>query len=74
MNPTEAVQIHQDLRARRSVGMHWGTFNLTDEPMDEPPQALARALRTAGVDAADFVVMQHGATQSLQSLFEDRAP
>lgn len=74
VNPTEAVQIHQDLRARRSVGMHWGTFNLTDEPMDEPPQALARALRTAGVDAADFVVMQHGATQSLQSLFEDRAP
>jgi N-acyl-phosphatidylethanolamine-hydrolysing phospholipase D len=30
--------------------MHWGTFVLTDEPLDEPPRALARAVGAAGVD------------------------
>ena len=31
IDPNEAVQIHQDLKARRSVGIHWGTFILTSE-------------------------------------------
>ena len=30
------------------VAMHWGTFELTDEPLDEPPRALARAVAAAG--------------------------
>ena len=42
------MQIHQDLRARYSVAMHWGTFVLTDEPLDEPPHRLAAARRAAG--------------------------
>ena len=65
VNPAEAVQIHQDLRSGFSVGMHWGTFNLTDEPMDEPPKALAAALADAGVAAERFVVMRHGQTRRL---------
>ncbi len=36
MNPEEAVQAAIDLRAKRAVGMHFGTFDLTDEPLDEP--------------------------------------
>ena len=39
VNPEEAVQIHQDVQSRFSVGMHWRTFlNLTDEPLLEPSQ------------------------------------
>ncbi|KAF0810927.1 beta-lactamase fold Zn-dependent hydrolase [Alcanivorax sp. S71-1-4] len=62
VNPDEAVQIHLDVKARRSVAMHWGTFVLTDEPMDEPPIQLRAALETRALDPADFLVLQHGET------------
>jgi L-ascorbate metabolism protein UlaG (beta-lactamase superfamily) len=41
MDPAEAVRAHRTLGARRSVGMHFGTFRLTDEAIDAPAQALA---------------------------------
>jgi L-ascorbate metabolism protein UlaG (beta-lactamase superfamily) len=62
VNPEEAVRIHQDLQARQSLAMHWGTFVLTDEPMDEPPRRLAAALRAAGIPADRFLVLRHGET------------
>ncbi len=40
MNPEEAVQAFLDLKARQMVPMHYGTFRLSYEPMDEPPQRL----------------------------------
>jgi L-ascorbate metabolism protein UlaG (beta-lactamase superfamily) len=40
MTPEDAVQAFLDLGARRLVAMHWGTFKLTDEPLDEPPRRL----------------------------------
>ncbi len=36
MNPEEALQVVQEVGAKRAIGMHWGTFPLTDEPMTEP--------------------------------------
>lgn len=62
MNPAEAVQAHQDLAARRSLGIHWGTFELTDEPLDEPPRALAAARQAQGLPAADFFLLPVGGT------------
>jgi L-ascorbate metabolism protein UlaG (beta-lactamase superfamily) len=40
MTPGDATQAFVDLGARRLVAMHWGTFKLTDEPLDEPPRLL----------------------------------
>ena len=65
VNPAEAVQIHRDLNAKRSVGVHWGTFNLTDESLDEPPKALAAARRAAGVADDDFFLLAIGETRKL---------
>ena len=42
MDPVEAYQAFLDLGARHMVGMHWGTFDLTDEPVDLGPRVLAR--------------------------------
>lgn len=48
MNPEEAIQAALDLRATTAVGMHYGTFDLTDEPLDEPPRRFhAEATRRA---------------------------
>ena len=63
VDPAEAVQIHRDLAAERSIGIHWGTFELTDESLDEPPRALARAARQAGLADDAFTVLAVGATR-----------
>lgn len=65
VDPDEAVRMHRDLRARRSLGIHWGTFELTDEALDEPPRALARALARAGVDGDDFFLLALGQTRRI---------
>jgi L-ascorbate metabolism protein UlaG (beta-lactamase superfamily) len=69
VNTDEAVQAHLDLRARHSVGMHWGTFRLTDEPLDEPPAKLAESLAREGISSAEFFLMQHGETRMLEDIF-----
>jgi N-acyl-phosphatidylethanolamine-hydrolysing phospholipase D len=65
VNPAEAVQMHRDLQARRSLGIHWGTFELTDESLDEPPRALAAARQAAGLTDDDFFVLAVGQTRKL---------
>jgi N-acyl-phosphatidylethanolamine-hydrolysing phospholipase D len=55
MNPAEAVRVFLESRCRRAVAMHWGTFQLTDEPMGEPPILLEKALQAHSVAVDDFV-------------------
>jgi L-ascorbate metabolism protein UlaG (beta-lactamase superfamily) len=65
VDPEQAVQIHKDVHAKRSIGIHWGTFELADEPLDEPPQLLAEAVKKAGLPAQEFTVLKHGETVKL---------
>jgi N-acyl-phosphatidylethanolamine-hydrolysing phospholipase D len=60
VNPMESVRIHQDVGAKRSIGVHWGTFALTDEPLDQPPRDLAIARQALGVTEADFGLLAIG--------------
>lgn len=69
VNPEEAVKIHQDIKSRYSVGMHWGTFVLTDEDMDEPPKHLNAALKKEKIPQKKFFIMRHGQTRALDFLF-----
>ncbi len=65
VNPEEALRIHGDLAARLSLGIHWGTFELSDEALDEPPRALAAARRALGVADTAFVLTPIGQTLRL---------
>ena len=62
LNPADAVQAHLDLRSKLSVACHWGTFQLTDEPLGEPPILLARELAAKKIDPANFRVLRVGDT------------
>ena len=59
-DPAEAVQVMRDVEARRALGIHWGTFRLTDEPREEPAALLAAALAAAGVSEGRFVAAEAG--------------
>lgn len=60
VNPAEAVRILQDVGASDALGIHWGTFQLTDEPRDAPRLALATALSAAGIPPRRFAAAQPG--------------
>ena len=53
-DPDEAVRIMTDLDARQAIGIHWGSFQLTDEDREEPPALLRRALAARGIAEARF--------------------
>jgi N-acyl-phosphatidylethanolamine-hydrolysing phospholipase D len=61
----EAVQIHRDLGAKRSIGVHWGTFSLADDPLDLPLHELARACRSQKVAEELFFLLPVGGTRQL---------
>ncbi|KAJ3088229.1 hypothetical protein HK102_009239 [Quaeritorhiza haematococci] len=56
-NPLDSVDLHLDIKSRKSIGMHWGTFVLTDEPLMEPPQKLKEALAAKDLDESVFSVV-----------------
>ena len=62
MNPAEAVQAHLDLGAQRSIGMHFGTFQLTTEGMQAPVRALDAA---RGMSREEFCAPEFGETVEL---------
>ena len=66
VNPEEAVRIHIDIRAKHSIGMHWGTFPLTAEPPLEPLQKLQQAKIKYRLDDAAFTTMIMGETLPLR--------
>ncbi len=61
LHPATAVQAFLDLRARHLVPIHWGTFWISDEPMEEPPKLLqAEALQRGCGDAVH--ILRNGET------------
>jgi L-ascorbate metabolism protein UlaG (beta-lactamase superfamily) len=69
MSPADAVRAHVVLGARQSIGIHWGTFDLSDEGRFQPAGDLTMALRGAGVAERRFLAARNG-----QSFVVERAP
>lgn len=65
VNPPDAVQLMQDVGATQAMGVHWGTFMLTQEAFDHPPRDLAAALAQRGLPADTVWLMRHGETRAI---------
>jgi L-ascorbate metabolism protein UlaG (beta-lactamase superfamily) len=63
MNPAEAVRAHRDLGSKHSIGMHFGTFQLTTEGIDQPRADLKRALAASGTTESEFITLHEGETR-----------
>jgi L-ascorbate metabolism protein UlaG (beta-lactamase superfamily) len=60
MNPEEALRVMQETGAEQALGHHWGTFRLTNEGVEKPPQALQAALQATGVAPERFRALRPG--------------
>jgi len=62
LNPEDAVAAHMDLNSKKSMGIHFGTFQLTYESIDQPIIDLKKALKGKQVAETDFIVPDFGET------------
>jgi L-ascorbate metabolism protein UlaG (beta-lactamase superfamily) len=62
--PEEALQIFDDVRGERFVPIHWGTFDLAEEPLDEPPRRLEAEARRRALGPERVWVLRHGETRT----------
>lgn len=60
INPEEAVRVFEDLRAKRAVAIHWGTYKLTTELLNEPPIRLRAEINRKNIKPSKFMVLKHG--------------
>ncbi|MBZ4397843.1 MBL fold metallo-hydrolase [Myxococcus sp. AS-1-15] len=67
MNPEDAARAYDALGAKRFLAMHWGTFKLTDEPLDEPPRRLDTEWNRRGWPREDLHVLPVGGTLTVRA-------
>jgi hypothetical protein len=71
MNPEDCINAVDQLETGQNgarlvmVAAHWGTFKLTDEPMDEPPARMRERWQAAGRNREDLWIMRHGETRTI---------
>ena len=69
MNPEDCLRAVAEMRNAQAsrpievVASHWGTFKLTDEPLDEPPRWMRQLWTASGNDPANLTIMRHGETR-----------
>ncbi len=64
LDPEQAVQASLDVGARKTLGMHFGTFDLSDEPLDEPPRRFLEAAHAAGLGPDEAWILRIGETRA----------
>jgi len=63
LDPAEAVQAHLDLGAEKSIGMHFGTFQMASEGFDQPLIDLTSAMDSLGILSENFFTLHEGETR-----------
>ena len=71
MDPDQAVRLWQAIGRPLTLPIHWGVFELADDPLDDPPAALAQAMQSAGEMDSRFVPWRIGTSRSLQNSDSD---
>ena len=66
--PEEALQIAQDLKSKKVLGTHWGTFVLSLEPIMEPPIRFKASAEKYGFKKDDAIIFKIGEINSLKEL------
>ena len=67
-NPEEALNIGQDLKSKKVLGMHWGTVVLSLEPIFEPPKRFKNASNQYGYHPDDAIIFKIGQIEKLENL------
>ena len=67
-NPEEALSVAKDLRSKKVIGMHWGTFVLSLEPIMEPPKRFKYNAEKYGFNEKEAITFKIGEIQSLKNL------
>ena len=67
-NPEEALSIARDLKSKKAIGMHWGTFVLSLEPIMEPRKRFKDNAEKYGFKKEDAIIFKIGEFQSLKNL------
>jgi N-acyl-phosphatidylethanolamine-hydrolysing phospholipase D len=63
VTPEEAVQTFVDVNARLLIGIHWGTFDLAEEPLGDPPERMLAEVRRRGIDPERAWILKIGETR-----------
>ena len=69
--PEEALNVAQDLKSKKVIGMHWGTFVLSLEPIMEPPVRFKENAEKFGFKKEDAITFKIGEINSLKSILKD---
>ena len=69
-NPEEALEVAQNLKSKKVIGMHWGTFVLSLEPIMEPPIRFKSGAKEFGFKEEDVIIYKIGEIGSLKKLLD----
>jgi L-ascorbate metabolism protein UlaG (beta-lactamase superfamily) len=68
--PEEALEVAKDLRSKRVLGTHWGTFVLSLEPILEPPKRFKRNAKSFGFNEDDALIFKIGQIENLNDILK----
>ena len=67
LSPGEALKVFKELRGRKFIPIHWGTFRLAADPIDNPPAVLLDEIKKTATDNETIWILKHGETRIIKT-------